>query len=176
MSTVDGRSGARVLAAVAGSVAVLTVLAGPGATAAPSPPSAPSASARPLSAIVLPAIGPGYGVTSQGPLDPTTFASHAPDPAAVRQALATLGQTVDTYERVWLDGPHVNAVEDLLVRFSSTETAHIFLRAAQHSLDSGEIVMNPGDVVVQLGNWHGWTNPRIGSLMAFVMMGGKFEE
>ena len=27
-------------------------------------------------------------------------------------------------------------------------------------LDSGEIVMNPGDVVVQLGNWHGWTNPR----------------
>ena len=43
-------------------------------------------------------------------------------------------------------------------------------------LDSGEIVMTPGDVVVQLGNWHGWTNPRQGSLMAFVMMGGKFEE
>jgi mannose-6-phosphate isomerase-like protein (cupin superfamily) len=43
-------------------------------------------------------------------------------------------------------------------------------------LDSGEIAMNPGDVVVQLGNWHGWTNPRKGSLMAFVMMGGKFEE
>ena len=43
-------------------------------------------------------------------------------------------------------------------------------------LDAGEIVMRPGDVVVQLGNWHGWTNPRRGSLMAFVMMGGKFEE
>jgi mannose-6-phosphate isomerase-like protein (cupin superfamily) len=43
-------------------------------------------------------------------------------------------------------------------------------------LDSGEIVMNPGDVVVQLGNWHGWTNPNQGSLMAFVMMGGKFED
>lgn len=43
-------------------------------------------------------------------------------------------------------------------------------------LDSGELVMRPGDVVVQLGNWHGWTNPRIGSLMAFVMMGGKFED
>jgi mannose-6-phosphate isomerase-like protein (cupin superfamily) len=43
-------------------------------------------------------------------------------------------------------------------------------------LDSGEIVMRPGDVVVQLGNWHGWTNLRTGSLMAFVMMGGKFEE
>jgi hypothetical protein len=43
-------------------------------------------------------------------------------------------------------------------------------------LDSGEIVMKPGDVVVQLGNWHGWTNPCTGSLMAFVMMGAKFEE
>src|ERR671939_412026 len=43
-------------------------------------------------------------------------------------------------------------------------------------LDSGEYVMKPGDVVVQLGNWHGWTNPREGSLMAFVMMGAKFAD
>ena len=42
-------------------------------------------------------------------------------------------------------------------------------------LDDGEHVMQPGDVVVQLGNWHGWTNPRLGSLMAFVMMGAKAE-
>ncbi len=37
-------------------------------------------------------------------------------------------------------------------------------------LDDGEHVMHPGDVVVQLGNWHGWTNPRSGSLMAFIML------
>jgi len=43
-------------------------------------------------------------------------------------------------------------------------------------LDDGERVLKPGDVVVQLGNWHGWTNPRSGSLMAFVMMGAKLEE
>jgi mannose-6-phosphate isomerase-like protein (cupin superfamily) len=43
-------------------------------------------------------------------------------------------------------------------------------------LDDGERVMKPGDVVVQLGNWHGWTNPVTGSLMAFVMMGGSFED
>jgi hypothetical protein len=42
-------------------------------------------------------------------------------------------------------------------------------------LDRGELVMRPGDVVVQLGNWHGWTNPHAGSLMAFVMMGAKLE-
>ena len=43
-------------------------------------------------------------------------------------------------------------------------------------LDDAERVMKPGEVVVQLGNWHGWTNPGSGSLMAFVMMGAKFEE
>lgn len=42
-------------------------------------------------------------------------------------------------------------------------------------LDDGEYVMKPGDSVVQLGNWHGWQNPREGSLMAFIMMGGKFD-
>jgi hypothetical protein len=40
-------------------------------------------------------------------------------------------------------------------------------------LDDGEHVMKPGDVVVQLGNWHGWTNPREDSLMAFIMMGAE---
>jgi len=29
---------------------------------------------------------------------------------------------------------------------------------------------------VQLGNWHGWTNPRSGSLMAFIMMGAELDE
>jgi hypothetical protein len=42
-------------------------------------------------------------------------------------------------------------------------------------LDRSEHVMKPGDVVVQLGNWHGWANPSAGSLMAFVMMGAKYE-
>ncbi|MDB6001237.1 MAG: cupin superfamily protein [Rhizobacter sp.] len=40
-------------------------------------------------------------------------------------------------------------------------------------LDDGSHVLHPGDVVVQLGNWHGWTNPQAPSLMAFVMMGAQ---
>jgi hypothetical protein len=43
-------------------------------------------------------------------------------------------------------------------------------------LDDGEHVMRPGDVVVQLSNWHGWTNPRQGSSMAFVMVGATFDD
>jgi len=40
-------------------------------------------------------------------------------------------------------------------------------------LDDGEHTMLPGDVIVQLANWHGWTNPNQESLMAFVMMGAE---
>jgi hypothetical protein len=40
-------------------------------------------------------------------------------------------------------------------------------------LDDGQYTLYPGDVVVQLGNWHGWTNPNQESLMAFVMMGAQ---
>jgi hypothetical protein len=43
-------------------------------------------------------------------------------------------------------------------------------------LDSGDLVMKKGDVVVQLGNWHGWSNPDADSMMAFVMMGASFAE
>jgi hypothetical protein len=42
-------------------------------------------------------------------------------------------------------------------------------------LDKGPVVIKAGDVVVQLGNWHGWTNLNGGSLMAFVMMGAQFD-
>jgi hypothetical protein len=38
-------------------------------------------------------------------------------------------------------------------------------------LGDDRIALEPGDVVVQLGNWHGWTNPDGASRMAFVMMG-----
>ncbi|MFM9968146.1 MAG: cupin domain-containing protein [Burkholderiales bacterium] len=42
-------------------------------------------------------------------------------------------------------------------------------------LGDRELTMKPGDVVVQLGNWHGWSNATGASLMAFVMMGGSFD-
>lgn len=43
-------------------------------------------------------------------------------------------------------------------------------------LDDGQRQMLPGDTVVQLANWHGWTNPDDESLMAFIMMGGEPRE
>ena len=42
-------------------------------------------------------------------------------------------------------------------------------------LDTGPIDMLPGDIVVQLGNYHQWGNPTAASRMAFVMIGGTFD-
>jgi naringenin degradation protein FdeH len=42
--------------------------------------------------------------------------------------------------------------------------------------DDGERPLNVGDVVIQIGSWHAWSNPNQPSQMAFVMMGAKFED
>jgi hypothetical protein len=42
-------------------------------------------------------------------------------------------------------------------------------------LDTQTLIMKPGDIVVQIGNWHLWTCERDDNLMAFMMMGAKFE-
>jgi len=42
--------------------------------------------------------------------------------------------------------------------------------------DDGERALRPGSVVVQIGSWHAWSNPRESSQMAFMMMGAKFDE
>jgi hypothetical protein len=94
----------------------------------------------PLSTIVLANLGPGYAVTSEGPLDAGSFASSAPDASAASSALASLGPSISTYQREWADIGGSNEVQDLLVKFPSTAPAQIFLTAMQRSLDSGDIL------------------------------------
>ena len=106
-------------------------------------PGATSGASRPLprlATVVIPDLGAGYTVTTEGPLDASQFASNSPDPAAASTALATLARTISTYERVWSGSGGANEVQDLLVRFPSPVSAQVFEEAARHSLDSGEIV------------------------------------
>jgi hypothetical protein len=93
-----------------------------------------------LGALVLPAVGPGYVVLSQGPIDPGTFASSAPDPSAVSSALSNLSGRVSSYQRTWTDAARSNAVQDMLFHFPSAGSAQIFLQSARSSLRSGKIV------------------------------------
>jgi hypothetical protein len=94
----------------------------------------------PLATVVLSELGPGYAVTSEGPLDAGSFASSAPDASAASGALASLGTSISTYQREWADDGGSNEVQDLLVKFPSTAPAQIFLAAMQRSLDSGDIL------------------------------------
>jgi hypothetical protein len=128
------RSGTFSLAACALVLVALIVTGAPGdaGTAAQSPPA--------LGTVVIPDLGPGYAVTSQGPLQASQFASDAPNPSAAAGALATLSKTISTYQRVWQADGGLNQVQNLLVRFPNAVGAQVFLLAAQHSLESGEIV------------------------------------
>ncbi len=129
----------RGLAVTAGSVVAVATVGMVGTGAVTGSAAADTASPS-LSTIVIPDLGPGYAVSSQGPLNPSEFASDAPDPAAASGALATLGNTISTYERQWQANGGLNQVQDLVVRFASETGAQVFLQAAQHSLESGEIV------------------------------------
>jgi hypothetical protein len=104
------------------------------------PVALPATTPPSLSAVVVANLGLGYAVTSQGPLNASQFASDSPNPSAASGALATLGNTISTYERAWQANGGLNQVQDLVVRFRSATGAKVFLQAAQQSLDSGEIV------------------------------------
>jgi hypothetical protein len=119
---------------VARGLVLCALLAWPGTACAASKPPPQ------LDTVVIADLGPGYSVTTEGPLDASQFASNSPDPTAATTALATLAKTISTYVRVWSTSGGANEVQDLVVRFPSAIGAQVFQQAAQHSLDSGEIV------------------------------------
>lgn len=93
-----------------------------------------------LSTVVLPEIGFGYSVTSQGPLDASRFPTGSPSASAAAGALSTLGTSIESFQRSWQDATGVNQVQDLVVRFPTAAGARAFVAAARHALANGEIV------------------------------------
>ena len=89
---------------------------------------------------MIPDFGPGLHRQLTGALRPSGLASHTPDPLGRRPALSTLSSSIGTYERVWQADGGLNQVQDLLVRFPNETGAQEFLLAAEHALESGEIV------------------------------------
>jgi hypothetical protein len=94
-------------AAIAGLLSwlILAVACEPGAAGAASTGGTPAT--RSLASIVIPGFGPGYSVTSQGPLNQPAFVSHSPDPAAASAALAALGETVSEGSLATVPGARV---------------------------------------------------------------------
>ena len=127
--------------AIGGFASGLALLLGGLGHGAPSAVPAVAAEQPPaLSSLVIAEVGPGYAVSSQGPLVASQFASGFPDPAAASSALTALAKTVGTYARAWHTANGLDQVQDLLVRFPSATGAMAFERAARQSLELGEIV------------------------------------
>jgi hypothetical protein len=119
---------------VIGAVALTVVCARPSlATAATDPP-------QPLDQIVLSSPGAGYTVTSQGPVDASSFAASSAGQGAAGRALSDLGHQISSYRRSWQDAAGTNQVQDLLVQFSTAASATAFVGAVRHSLDSASII------------------------------------
>jgi hypothetical protein len=112
---------------------LVVLLVGAGTTAA-------AARAPSVASLIIANVGPGYTVTSQGPLNPGQIASSSPDPSAAAGAFNALSGSITTYQRAWQDAAMNNQVQDLVVHFDSTAAAQAFEKAAQQALTSGEIV------------------------------------
>jgi hypothetical protein len=124
----------RRLAAALSAVALLLTFSLAGITDAAASPS--------MAHAVIANVGPGYSVTTQGPLGSSQIASSAPDPTAAASALTRLSHAgaISTYERVWEDAGQNNAVQDLVVRFSTVKGARIFDTSVVQALTSSEVV------------------------------------
>jgi hypothetical protein len=121
---------------VAVAIAVAVVSSWPagaraGATTAPRPPA--------LGTVVLAEIGFGYAVSSQGPLDASTFPNGSPSASAAAGALNTLGHSIESYQRSWRDSTGVNQVQDLVVRFPTDAGARAFIGAARRAIAHAQI-------------------------------------
>jgi hypothetical protein len=129
------------VATLVGCASLVAMVAMDGGACAAAAVRAGRADAAPtLGALVIPDLGPGYTVTAQGSPNASQFASDAPDPSAAAGALSTLGDSISTYERAWQADGGRNQVQDLLVSFADPVRAQVFLQAAQHSLETGEVV------------------------------------
>ena len=98
---------------------------------------------------------PGYDAAQ----DPDVVPPHAPKKRAV-------GQTWDRGGRdSFSSGIHKTESVDYGILMEGERTL---------ILDDRELLMRPGDVVVQLGNWHGW-RAATDCRMAFVMIGASYD-
>ena len=93
--------------------------------------------------------------------DTTAVASHPPRPRSGSSTWDRGGQ---------------NAFSSPVHRSTTVDVGVLVEGPRTLLLDDGAHPLQPGDTVVQLGNWHGWTNPDGPSLMAFMMLGARLAD
>lgn len=93
------------------------------------------------------------------------------DPAADKGAKALCEPYLRANSHTWERGGQ-NAYSSPIHKSQTIDWAIVLDGRRTLILDDGEYVLEKGDTVVQLANWHGWSNPDSDSTIAFVMIGG----
>ena len=122
--------------------------------------------ARAAGAAILPLFRADHGLEDKGgpgAFDPVTAADKGAE-AAIRDAIAAHypdhGVLGEEFGEDRTDAEFVWVLEGEVVLVT----------------DAGEHVLTPGDVVIQVGSWHQWSDRNFGSQMAFVMMAAPLDE
>ena len=76
--------------------------------------------------------------------------------------------------RTWDRGGGNNAYSSAMHKTESVDYGIMLTGERKIILDDGELVMQPGDIVFQVGAWHQWDSARLGCLMAFDMISARF--
>lgn len=77
-------------------------------------------------------------------------------------------------DRVW-DGGGNNVFSSAMHKTQTIDYGILLAGERELILDDCSVTMKPGDIVVQVGTWHQWSNPK-GSLMAFDMFAASFPD
>lgn len=76
--------------------------------------------------------------------------------------------------RTWDRGGGNNAYSSAMHKTQSIDYGIMLSGERKIILDDAELVMQPGDIVIQVGAWHQWDSARLGCLMAFDMFPAQF--
>jgi mannose-6-phosphate isomerase-like protein (cupin superfamily) len=96
------------------------------------------------------------------------------DPAADREIVPEHPRKLRPPSRVW-DRGGKNVYTSNMHMTETVDYGIVLSGERVMYLDDAELLMRPGDVVVQLGAWHQWSSPRIGCQMAFDMIAARLD-
>ena len=106
----------------------------------------------------------------QGPPKPADY-----DPAKDADIIAPHERRLRANaDRVW-DGGGNNVFSSAMHKTQTIDYGILLAGERELILDDCSVTMKPGDVVIQVGTWHQWSNPK-GSLMAFDMFAASFPD
>jgi uncharacterized cupin superfamily protein len=97
------------------------------------------------------------------------------DPAKDREVVPNHEPEDGPSRRVW-DRGGKDAYSSAMHKTETVDYGILLTGERELILDDHKLMIQPGDIVVQVGAWHKWSCPRLGCQMAFDMIAARFED